>query len=126
MTIRSVVSGLDAGDLAAVPGVKVVGPLGDGIEIETPRYASFTHILAEIARRGGVIREIAGNDDIMVSLTAPVVADGNVPYGQVILRMKRDGFRSDRLLVTVKVSELAALLKAYALGDPGIEHVFDY
>jgi len=62
----------------------------------------------------------------MVTLTVPLVADLNVPYGQVLLRMKRDGFRSDRLLVAVKVSELAALLNAYPLGDPGIEHVFDY
>jgi hypothetical protein len=36
------------------------------------------------------------------------------------------GFPSDRLLVDVKVSELAALLKAFPLGDPGLEHVFDY
>ena len=40
--------------------------------------------------------------------------------------MKRDGFQSDRLLVNVKVSELAALLNANALGEPGLEHVFDY
>jgi hypothetical protein len=126
LTIRSVVSGLDAGVLAAIPGVKVIGPLGDGVEIETPRYDRFTRILAEIARRGGVIREIAGNDRIMVTLTVPLVAGAGVPYGQVILRMKRDGFRSDRLLVVLNMSELAALLNAYPLGDPGLEHVFDY
>jgi hypothetical protein len=126
LTIRSVISQLDAGMLAAIPDVKVIGPIGDGIEIETPRYDRFTHILAEIASRGGVLREIAGNDDIMVTMTMPWVVDARVPYGTVLLRMKRDGFRSDRLLVSVKVSDLAALLTAYPLDDPGIEHVFDY
>ena len=126
LTIRSVVSHLDADMLAAIPDVKVIGSLGDGVEIETPRYDRFTRILAEIAGRGGVIREIAGNDEIMVTLTVPLVADVRVPYGTVLLRMKRDGFRSDRLLVSVKVADLAALLNAYPLDDPGIEHVFDY
>ena len=55
-----------------------------------------------------------------------LVADLLTTYGIVILRMKRDGFPSDRLLVSVKVTDLAALLNAYPLDDPGIEHVFDY
>ena len=46
--------------------------------------------------------------------------------GTIVFRMKRDGFRSDRLLVAVKVSQLASFLKDHALGDPGLEHVFDY
>ena len=40
--------------------------------------------------------------------------------------MKRDGFRSERLIVEVKVPELAAFLRDHPLGDPGLEHVFDY
>jgi len=123
---RTVVSGLDANALSAIRDVKVVATLPEGVEIETPRYAAFTRILAEIASRGGAIREIAGNDEVMVAITIPLVGDVSVPYGTTILRMARDSFRSDRLLVNVKVSELAALLNAYPLGDPGIEHVFDY
>jgi hypothetical protein len=40
--------------------------------------------------------------------------------------MKRDGFRSERLIVGLKVPELAAFLRDHRLGDPGLEHVFDY
>lgn len=65
---------------------------GDGVEIETPRYDLFTRILADIARQGGAIREIAGNDEIMVSLTVRDGAAARVEHGTVILRMKRDGF----------------------------------
>jgi len=126
LVIRSVVSGLDAASLAQLPGVTVIGRLGDGVEIETARYALFTRLLADIARRGGTIREIAGNDEIMVSVT---VRDGSPPrveHGTVILRLKRDGISGERLLINVRMTELAAFLKTYRLGDPGLEHVFDY
>jgi hypothetical protein len=126
LVIRSVVTGMSTETLAAIPDVSVIAAAPTGIEIETPRYDRFTRILAEIARRGGSIREIAGNDDIMVTLTSPSGSTPRLPAGMVIMRLKRDGFESDRLLVTLKVADLAALLNAFPLGDPGVEHIFDY
>jgi hypothetical protein len=126
LVIRSVISGLDATVLERMADVKVIGRRGDGVEIETPRYDLFTRILADIARQGGTIREIAGNDEIMVSMTARQGAAAQVSPGTVILRMKRDGIPGERLLVNVRMTDLAAFLKAYPLGDPGLEHVFDY
>ena len=126
LEIRSVVSGLAEADLSGIPNVKVIGRREEGIEIETPRYDLFTRILMEIARQGGSVLEIAGNDDIMVTLTVAEGADPGLQQGELILRMKRDGFASERLLVTVKVRQLASLLKDHALGDPGVEHIFDY
>jgi hypothetical protein len=87
-------------------------------------YSAF--LLADIARRGGAVREIAGNDDIMVTLIVPANVESRVRHGRVILRTRREGFSSHRLIVDVKVADLAALLKAYPLADPGLEHVFDY
>jgi hypothetical protein len=126
LIIRSVVSGIEPAVLAGIPEVKVVGARGDGVEIETPRYDLFTRILVEIATRGGEVREIAGNDDIMVTLTIQEGADPRLKHGTVILRMRRDAIRGERLLVNVKVVDLAAFLREHALGDPGLEHVFDY
>jgi hypothetical protein len=130
LVIRSVVSGIDATALARMPDVKVIGRRTDGgIEIETPRYDLFTRVLSDIARQGGAIREIAGNDEIMVSLTVRDGAPARVEHGTMILRMKRDGFPGERLLVNVRMSDLAAFLNTYPLGDAGplaIEHVFDY
>jgi hypothetical protein len=126
LVIRSVVSGLDRAALGKIADVTIVGARAGGVEIETPRYDRFTRILADIARRGGTVREIAGNDDIMVTVTVPENAESEVRHGRVILRTRREGFSSHRLLVDVKVAELAALLSTYPLGDPGIEHVFDY
>ena len=123
---RSIITGLDRRMLASIPDVKVIGPRGDGVEIETPRYARFTEILIEIARRGGTIREIAGNDAIMVSLTIPADGAATVAHGTILLRVRRDGIAGERLLVGVPLADLAALLKAHSFGDPGLEHVFDY
>jgi hypothetical protein len=126
LTIRSVVSGLDPRILSSIPDVTVVGVRQRGVEIETPRYDLFTRILADIARRRGIIQEIAGNDDVMVTITVPQDSEARVQHAVVLMRMRRDGFSSDRLLVNVKVPDLAPLLNAVPLGDPGIEHVFDY
>jgi hypothetical protein len=125
LVIRSVVSGLDPAQLSSIPNVTLVGVRARGVEIGTPRYARFTRILADIAHRGGTVTEIAGNDDILVSVSVPRGNDPPLP-GKVILRMKRDGFASDRLLIDVKVADLSSLLRAMPLADPGVEHVFDY
>ena len=126
LVIRTVVSGLDTAALAKMPDVKVVGPVEGGVVIETPRYDLFTRILVDVAKRNGTVREIAGNDDIMVTLTVPAGSELLASNADVILRMRRESFATERLLVNVKVTDLAALLRAYPLGDPGLEHVFDY
>ena len=64
--IHSVVTGVDARSLAAIPQVTVIAEHDGRIEIETPRYGLFTRILVDIARRGGRVLDIAGNDDIRV------------------------------------------------------------
>lgn len=125
LTIRSVITGLDDVALKAIPNVTVISDGANGTVIETPRYDIFTHVLAEIAAKGGSVREIAGNDDIMVSVTIPANASYGGP-GEVITEMDRDGFETRRLLLNLKVSELAPLFKVMPIGDPGVEHVFDY
>lgn len=126
LTIRSVVSGLSAAELAGIPDVIVVRTRDSGVEIESPRYDRFTNILAEIARRKGIVREIAGNDEVMVTLTRPLGSNMVIRSGTVIMSMKRDGVASERVLLNVPVRDLTALLNAHTLGDPGVEHVFDY
>lgn len=104
----------------------MIGPRANGVEIETPRYDLFTGILTEIARRGGTILEIAGNDDIIVSLTVPEGTAERVQHASVILRLTRDGIGGERVLVGVKMPDLAAFLNNYPRRGPGLEHVFDY
>jgi hypothetical protein len=126
LEIRSVVSGLTPNGLESIPGVKVIGESSGDVEIETPRYDLFTRILVEIARKGGAIREIAGNNDIMVSVTEKPDQPLTGLPGTVIDRVRRDGFDGSRLLIALRVNELATLLRNVPLADPGVEHVFDY
>ncbi len=126
LEIRSVIGGLTRAQLATIPNVTIVSERGSGVEIETPRYDLFTRILVAIAQQGGTILEIAGNDDIMVSLTVAAGPDTPLAHGRVLSRMKRSGFSGERLLVDVKARELAPFLAEHPLGEPGLEHVFDY
>jgi len=125
LTIFSIVSGMSAEALSSMPDVRVASESASGILIETPRYDRFTHILSDIAKAGGDVREIAGNDQIMVSLTAPA-SDQTPPPGELIARFPRAGFDSDRLLVLVRIADLAQLLRDRPIADPGIEHIFDF
>jgi hypothetical protein len=126
LTIRTVVTGLDRGALSSLANVTVVGERSGGVEIETPRYDLFTRALAAIAERGGRLVEIGGNDDIMVSLTTAEGGYIDAAPGKVILRMPRSGIGGERVLVDLKVNDLAAFLTQHPLADPGLEHVFDY
>lgn len=127
LTIFSVITGLSPDQLAAIDDVKIISSGAEGVVIETPRYDRFTHILAEAAQAGGNIREIAGNDDIMVTLTAAPDADTTLqPKGELIARLPRTGFSGERLITSVKVQDLADLLRQTPIADPGVEHVFDY
>lgn len=125
LAIRSVVEGMDVGELKAIEGVTVVSEENGVTIIETPRYAAFTRVLAEIVAKGGTIREIAGNDDIMVSILVPYGALYQGP-GEEILRLRREGLNGERLLVGMKVPELTQAFRTMQIADPGIEHVFDY
>ena len=117
LTLRSVVTGAGAEALAAVEGVTVVGPLGDGTEIETPRYAAFTALLPALAATGADFAEIAGNDEIMATFT------GAAPVEGALRVMPRQGYGDSRSLVLMPVG---ALLDRIRAGAEGLEHVHDY
>ncbi len=127
LTIFSVISGLDTATLAAIEDVTIISNQSGSILIETPRYDRFTHILAAIAKAGGNVEDIAGNDDIMLTVTVPREGgDDLLQHGALIARFGRTGFSNDRALLSVKVTELGDILRQWPIADPGIEHIFDY
>lgn len=126
LSIRSLVAGIPATDLQAVPDITVVEDRGaDGILIETPRYRAFTVILQQIAERKGSVLEIAGNDDIMVSALGPA-APSQLGFATVISDINRDGFDGRRLLLQAKVRDLPALFDELRAAELQLEHVYDY
>jgi hypothetical protein len=127
LEIRSAVSGLSEAQLAAIKDVQVIGPVPQGFIINTPRYQAFTNVLEQIAKSGGAMVEIAGNDDVLVTVTMADGEDASVlPVTKVLAVINRDGFGGKRALLNVRVSELGALINQLANGSMRLEHVYDY
>jgi hypothetical protein len=127
LEIRSVVSGLSEAQLLAIKDVQIIGAVPQGFVINTPRYRAFTKILQQIANHGGAIVEIAGNDDVLITVT---MADGEdtsaMPGAKVLAVINRDGFGGKRALLNVRVSEVNKLFLTLAAGPLYLEHVYDY
>lgn len=119
--IRSVVAGLAPDVLAALHGVTVIAERPEGIEIETPRYRAFTGILATIAAAGGEVVEIAGNDDLLMTVLSDAPDHAGAAFS-----FRRQGHGDWRHLVEVKVADLAPALRALAAGPARLEHIHDY
>ena len=126
LRIRTVVTGMLPSELAAMNDVDVIDTTPQLVIIETPRYRAYTRILQQIARAGGNVVEIAGNDDIMI--TAVASADSpELPEGATLITsVGRDGFPGYRLLIETRVGALADLLRAFEQGPVRLEHVYDY
>ena len=115
----------DAG--AIDPRVRMIGRTRQGlIAVEVPRYAQLTEILGKLAVSGIDPVEIAGNDDIFLTMLAPAAAPAP-PGASVLLSMpidERPGWR--RLGLSTKVRRLGPLMRAVRAGGGEIEHVYDY
>jgi hypothetical protein len=127
LSIFSVVNGLTKQQLSEISGVVVKEELGSGFIIETPRYAAFNEILIEIAKHGGDVVEIAGNDNIMI--TTLHGKDFKENYGEnakVLATLDRQGFGEERDLVEVKLVGLSGLIRQFQSGPTRLEHIYDY
>lgn len=118
LTLRMVVTGFDPQALAGFQGIRVIGPVGRGIEIETPRYRELTRLLEKLAAAGADFVEIAGNDDILFTVTSP---EATLPGA--LASLPRQGYGDTRHLVLVKVPALADRLRSM---PAGVEHIHDY
>ncbi len=128
LKIRSVVSGLDKADTDTDGRITVIKTLGDGRTIiETPRYRTFTEIIRGLSARGRNFTEIAGNDDILVTMKAPP-GEGTAFAGarelfEVPIQAK-PGWR--RVGLDVKIPALTELIRKLATTKVELEHVYDY
>jgi hypothetical protein len=128
LRIRSVVAGLDSSDVAADPRIKLVQTVGTGMAmIETDRYSTFTDIMRGLAARGRDFTDIAGNQNILVTVFAPNGKTG-LPEGATQLFevpvVARPGWR--RLALDVKVKSLTDVIRKFDQTGLVLEHVYDY
>ncbi|WP_299847190.1 hypothetical protein [uncultured Roseovarius sp.] len=121
LRLRMVVHDATAEILAGYEGVTVIGPNNEGVEIETPRYRELTDLLNRMAQDGVNFTEIAGNDDILLTATAP---GGRV--NSALYSFPRQGYDDFRHLILLKVTDLAQRLREMQTGPLTLEHIHDY
>lgn len=100
---------------------------GGTIVVEAPRYAQFTDLLGKLATSPVELVEIAGNDNIFVTLLLPDRAAPKFGDGVVLLSMprgERPGWH--RVGLSTKVPSLLSLIRRVRAAGGIVEHVYDY
>ncbi|MGC1497068.1 MAG: hypothetical protein WA790_14755 [Sulfitobacter sp.] len=121
LTLRMIVKGPDVQSLARHEGITIINERPEGIEIETIRYRALTKLLEQMAMLNVEIVEIAGNDDIMLT----VISENPDMVGS-LSSFQRQGYDDYRHLILVKVNDLLTNLAAFSNGSVRLEHVHDY
>lgn len=95
--------------------------------VAIPRYQEFTTLATELARQDVHFVEIAGNDEVMITVLAPKAWAGAAGPGEIIFKAELPT-HPDQKRVGVKCSVSALHTVLMALADSGvqIEHVYDY
>lgn len=117
LRLQMIVTGADAARVADWPDVTLLEATAQGLRIETPRYRALTGLMVQMAADGAEFRDIAGNDDIMLTVLGPA------PYPGALRSFARQGYGDTRSLVLIKVTDLAGVLRN---PDVRVEHVHDY
>ena len=109
-------------------GTKPVGTIAGGLElVSLERWREFSEVVPKLAARGVDFVEIAGNDDIVVSL----VEGAHAPYETTLAtRLFRSrvvsGDHASRSVWFVPVRNLGEFLRDAASHGTTFEHVYDY
>ncbi|GAA6158894.1 hypothetical protein NBRC116589_10680 [Ruegeria sp. HU-ET01832] len=119
LTLRMILAADE--DITGYTDVKVIAIRPEGTEVETPRYRTLTNLLAQMARDGLEVVEIAGNDDIMFT----AISDQPTTAGSVF-STPRQGYGDYRHLIVVKVPALLETLRQLESSGLTLEHVHDY
>ena len=121
LTLQMVVTDVPEDVLTAIEGVRVIGPVEDGLEIESPRYRQLTGILADWANQGANFLDMAGNDQIMfTAISQTPQMDG------ALSSLPRQGYGDTRHLFLLPVTDLAETLRGLSARGLTLEHIHDY
>lgn len=108
---------------AAPSDLTLLDTRDDILIAQVQRYRAFTTFAARIAAQGGTFHEIAGNDDILVTIHHNA---NDIPDADLLIQTPRPGFKTPRQLLAVRVPQLADMLRTLAERDIPLEHIYDY
>lgn len=122
------VDGFDKTMLDTQPDLKLYKTLENGEAIvSVPRYEQFTVVVPQLADAGLQFLEIAGNDEIAMAILVPQAWEYDLPAGDLFLEQTYlSQPELKRLVVTVPVEQLHAVLLEIAEQDITLEHLYDY
>ena len=121
LRLQMIVTGLSADDLSRFDDVDVIATGPNGIVIETPRYRALTDLLLQWAKAGANFVEIAGNDDILFTVTSQ-----DPQIDEALYSFERQGYNDTRGLILLPVAELAQALRMMDARNLTLEHIHDY
>jgi len=95
--------------------------------IRIPRYRQFTEIVPVLARQGVQFMNIAGNDEIFLTVVAPrawvpELREGEIVFAMPILTKPE----LKRVAMRIPVTSLHAILPALENAGVTLEHLYDY
>lgn len=128
LRIYSWANGITDQMLSEEPDVKLVATTnGAGAIVTLPRYEPFTQLVPRMVARGAKFNDLAGNDEIMVTLNAPAAWSYDLASGDVLFEMPvLPDPRRKRVAANVPVRELHRLLAELGMRGVLLEHIYDY
>lgn len=126
---NAVLTHTSAETLGRHPHVKIVKDLGQGsYYVALPRYQEFTSIAQQLAGDRIQFGQIAGNEQILLTVLQPRGSAIALPSGSELLFAAPLVAQPDRerLAIRCTVPELHHVLNALASSGTIVEHVYDY
>jgi hypothetical protein len=128
LEIQAVVTGLTPELERGFPEIRRVRELDGGRAlIALPRYEAFTQLVPRLAGAGLRFVEIAGNDEILITLIAPQQGENRLSAGEYLfaLPILTDPERA-RVALRVPVAALHQVLGELDGETLVLEHIYDY
>ncbi len=124
--IRTVVRNVPPSQLSELGGIEIAGAGYQWVLIETATGPQYLSLLERIAAIGGEIAEIAGNDDIMVSVLSENKRMTPPDGTKIIATIPRPGMGGYRHLLEIRTASLSQLLRSLSQGNIRLERVYTY
>ncbi|MGH8047835.1 MAG: hypothetical protein ACREKL_11355, partial [Chthoniobacterales bacterium] len=123
MTVKS-----PSADIFKNPEVRKFRDLGaQGVVITVPHYQGFTDTVPALARQGVDFLDVAGTDEILLTVVAPADWKYDLKAGAPLFTMEiLTGEKSKRVAIQAPIRDLGTMLRDLQARGIPVEHLYDY